>query len=203
MAIIAEAGLDMSVFPTAGPPGVLGRAGAGARQSGPRSRKPAKGQGDAYLRGYCTQAANGAAGTDTFLGERLARLSRRIGGARARCAVGRSVLVIIWHLLSDPAADTPTWAPAGTSARPTATRKSRATSASSRPSASPSPSPKQPPKPKTLPDQARFPTPRALKPCPRLVANSHGSYLVVVMIRCRRRYVRCAACRAGTGAGSW
>ena len=42
-----------------------------ARQSGPRSRKPKKGQGDAYLRGYCTQAATGAAGTDTFLGARI------------------------------------------------------------------------------------------------------------------------------------
>jgi hypothetical protein len=32
-----------------------------ARQSGPRSRKPGKRQGDSYLRGYCTQAATGAA----------------------------------------------------------------------------------------------------------------------------------------------
>ena len=31
-----------------------------ARQSGPRNRKPKKGQGDACLKGYCTQAANGA-----------------------------------------------------------------------------------------------------------------------------------------------
>src|ERR1022692_2004662 len=72
------------------------------RQSGPRSRKPGKGQGDAYLKGYCTQAAAGTAGTDTFLGERLRRLSRRLGGSRARCAVGRSILVIIWHLLANP-----------------------------------------------------------------------------------------------------
>jgi hypothetical protein len=75
-----------------------------ASQSGPRSRKPRKGQGDAYLKGYCTQAATGAATTDTFLGERLRRLSRRLGGSRARCAVGRSILVIIWHLLADPGA---------------------------------------------------------------------------------------------------
>ena len=75
-----------------------------ARQSGPRSRKPKKGQGDAYLKGYCTQAANGAARTETFLGERLRRLSRRLGGNRAKCAVARSILVIIWHLLADPAA---------------------------------------------------------------------------------------------------
>jgi hypothetical protein len=75
-----------------------------SRQSGPRSRKPGKGRGDAYLKGYCTQAATGAASTDTFLGERLRRLSRRLGGNRARCAVGRSILVIIWHLLADPSA---------------------------------------------------------------------------------------------------
>jgi transposase len=40
--------------------------------------------------------------TDTFLGERLRRLSRRLGGNRARCAVARSILVIIWHLLANP-----------------------------------------------------------------------------------------------------
>jgi transposase len=87
MAIIAETGLAPV-----------------SRQSGPRDRKPGKGQGDAYLKGYCTQAATGAAPTDTFLGERLRRLSRRIGGNRARCAVGRSILVIIWHLLASPEA---------------------------------------------------------------------------------------------------
>ena len=44
---------------------------------------PQKGQGDAYLKGYCTQAATGAARTDTFLGERLRRLSRRLGRNKA------------------------------------------------------------------------------------------------------------------------
>jgi hypothetical protein len=53
---------------------------------------------------YCVQAANGAATTSTFLGERLCRLSRRLGGAKAKCAVGRSILVIIWHHLADPTA---------------------------------------------------------------------------------------------------
>lgn len=53
---------------------------------------------------YCVQAANGAATTGTFPGERLRRLSRRLGGIKAKCAVGRSILVIIWHLLAGPAA---------------------------------------------------------------------------------------------------
>jgi transposase len=103
-AIIAETGLDMTRFPT--PAHLVSWAGLApvARQSGPRRRKPGKGQGDSYLRRYCTQAANGAANTATFPGERLRRLERRLGGARARCAVGRTILVIIWHLLADPAA---------------------------------------------------------------------------------------------------
>ena len=104
MGMIAETGLDMDVFPTAAH--LVSWAGLApvARQSGPRSRKPKKGQGDGYLRRYCTQAANGAARTDTFLGERVRRLGKRVGGARARCAVGRSILVIVWHLLRNPEA---------------------------------------------------------------------------------------------------
>jgi transposase len=94
-AIIAETGLDMTRFPT--PAHLTAWSGLApvARQSGPRARKPSKGQGDAYLKGYCTQAALGASRTPTFLGERFRRLSRRIGGVRAQCAVGRSILVII------------------------------------------------------------------------------------------------------------
>ncbi len=102
--IIAETGLDMTRFPTAGHLASWAGLAPAARQSGPRNRKPRKGQGDAYLKGHCTQAAAGAAKTDTFLGERLRRLSRKLGGTRARCAVGRSILVIIWHLLNDPEA---------------------------------------------------------------------------------------------------
>jgi transposase len=104
MAIIAETGLDMTRFPTADHLASWAGLAPVARQSGPRQRKPQKGQGDAYLKGYCTQAANGAANTSTFLGERLRRLSRRLGGNKAKCAVGRSILVIIWHLLADPGA---------------------------------------------------------------------------------------------------
>ena len=46
----------------------------------------------------------GAAGTNTFLGERYARIARRRGPARAQVAVARSILVIVWHLLADPQA---------------------------------------------------------------------------------------------------
>jgi transposase len=104
MAIIAETGLDMTRFPTAAH--LVSWAGLApvTRQCGPRSRKPKKGQGDDYLKGYCTQAATGAARTGTFLGDRVRRLSRRLGANKAKCAVARSILVIVWHLLADPSA---------------------------------------------------------------------------------------------------
>jgi transposase len=102
--IIAETGLDMSRFPTAAH--LVSWAGLcpSARQSGPRTRAGKKGQGDTWLRGALGQAATGAARTDTFLGERYHRIARRRGKARAQVAVARSILVIIWHLLADPAA---------------------------------------------------------------------------------------------------
>jgi transposase len=104
IAIIAETGLDMTRFPAAGHLASWAGLAPVARQSGPRSRKPGKGQGNEHLKGYCTQAAMGAAGTGTFLGERYRRLARRLGGLRAQCAVGRSILEIVWHLLADPSA---------------------------------------------------------------------------------------------------
>ena len=101
--IIAETGLDMTRFPT--PAHLVAWAGLCPRaiQSGPRSRQ-AKGQGNTYLRGYLGQAATGAARTATFLGERYHRIARRRGAARAQVAVARSILVVIWHLLSNRSA---------------------------------------------------------------------------------------------------
>ena len=54
----------------------------------------------------CTigEAANAAAKTDTFLGERYRRIVKRRGKLKALVAVARSILVIIWHLIADPTA---------------------------------------------------------------------------------------------------
>jgi transposase len=102
--IIAETGLDMGRFPTASH--LVSWAGLcpSARQSGTRTRAGKKGRGDTWLRGCLGQAATAAARTATFLGERHARIARRRGKAKAQVAVARSILIIIWHLLSDPEA---------------------------------------------------------------------------------------------------
>jgi hypothetical protein len=50
------------------------------------------------------EAAVVAGRTDTFLGERYRRIARRWGAKKAIVAVGRSILVIVWHLLADPTA---------------------------------------------------------------------------------------------------
>jgi hypothetical protein len=94
----------MGRFPTAGHLASWAGLCPSARQSGPRSRAGKKGQGDTWLRGSLGQAAVGAARTATFPGERYARIARRRGKAKAQVAVARSILVIIWHLLADPAA---------------------------------------------------------------------------------------------------
>jgi transposase len=47
-----------------------------------------------------SEAAVIAGRTDTFLGERYRRIAKRRSKKRAIVAVGRSILVIVWHLLA-------------------------------------------------------------------------------------------------------
>jgi transposase len=103
-AIIAEVGLDMSRFPT--PEHLVSWAKLCPRtiQSGPVTRSGKTGKGNPYLKGALGEAAVAAAKTDTFLGERYRRIVKRHGKLKALVAVARSILVVIWHLLSNPAA---------------------------------------------------------------------------------------------------
>ena len=102
--ILAEIGLDMTRFPTAGHLVSWAKLSPRTIQSGASNRSGKTGKGNPYLKGVLGEAAAAAARTDTFLGERYRRLVRRIGKLKALVAVARSILVIIWHLLSDPAA---------------------------------------------------------------------------------------------------
>jgi transposase len=95
-AIIAEIGLDMSRFPTAGHLVSWAKLSPRTIQSGPRSRSGKTGKGNPYLKGILGEAAAAAARTDTFLGERYRRIVKRRGKLKALVAVARSILVIIW-----------------------------------------------------------------------------------------------------------
>jgi len=102
--ILAELGLDMGIFPT--PAQLVSWAKLCPRtiQSGAKTRAGTTGRGNPYLKGILGEAAAAAATADTFLGERYRRLVKRRGKLKALVAVARSILVIIWYLLSDPTA---------------------------------------------------------------------------------------------------
>jgi transposase len=102
--IIAEIGLDMTRFPTPGHLASWARFAPKVKQSAGRKKGGATGRGSRYLAGALGEAAAAAGRTDTFLGARYRRIARLRGKKRAIVAVGRSILTIIWHLLSDPEA---------------------------------------------------------------------------------------------------
>jgi len=102
--LLAEIGTDMSRFPTPGHLVSWAKFAPKARQSAGRSKAAATGKGNPWLGGTLGEAATSAARTKTFLASRYKRIARRRGKQRALVAVGNSILTIIWHLLSDPAA---------------------------------------------------------------------------------------------------
>jgi transposase len=102
--VIAEVGLDMTCFPTPGHLVSWAKLSPRTIQSGTRSRSGKTGKGNPYLKGALGEAAAAAARTDTFLGERYRRIVKRRGKLKALVAVARSILVIIWHLLTSRAA---------------------------------------------------------------------------------------------------
>lgn len=100
--LVAELGVDMSRFPTAGHlaswaglcPG--NHVSAGKRQRG--TTRP----GNPWLRQVLLEGAHGAAHSkDTVLRAQYSRLARRIGKRKALVAVAHSLLVIVYHILQD------------------------------------------------------------------------------------------------------
>jgi transposase len=103
-AVIAEIGLDMTVFGTPGRLVSWARRCPQTRQSGKKATAGKAGNGNPWLNGMLGEIAASTTRTGTFLGQRYRRLARRRGKRKALAAIARSILVIIFHLLADPEA---------------------------------------------------------------------------------------------------
>jgi transposase len=98
--VIAELGLDMSRFPTHAHAASWAGLAPGKNESGGRNHSARTLKANRYLRAALVEAAHAAGKTATYLGEKYRRLARRRGKKRAAVAVARTLLTIIYHMIS-------------------------------------------------------------------------------------------------------
>jgi transposase len=99
--IIAEIGPDMSRFATADHLASWAGMCPGNNESAGKHYTGRTRTGDPWLRGALGEAAMAASRTrHTYLATRYRRLSKRRGNKRALVAVGHSILIAVWHILT-------------------------------------------------------------------------------------------------------
>ena len=100
--IIAEIGADMSRFPDPGHLASWAGMCPGNNESAGKHRSGRTRHGSKWLRKALIEAAHAASRTkDTYLAAQYAQIRYRRGPQRAAVAVGHSILVVVWHLLTN------------------------------------------------------------------------------------------------------
>ena len=98
--IIAEIGVDMSRFPTAGQLAAWAGVAPASHESAGKRRPAGTRHGSRHLRDALIEAARAAAHTKgTFLSARYSRIARRRGPNKAAVAIAHSILVAAHHML--------------------------------------------------------------------------------------------------------
>jgi transposase len=99
-ALVAEVGVDLGRFATAGHLASWAGMVPGQDESAGKRRSGKARKGDSWLRAMLVQAAHAAGRTTaTYLGAQYRRLAARRGRKKAAVAVGHSIVVIAYHLL--------------------------------------------------------------------------------------------------------
>ena len=99
--MIAEIGVDMSRFGSAGRLAAWARVSPGNNESAGKRRSGRTGKGNRYLRRILVQCAWAARKTPTFLGRTFRRLEGRLGKKKAAVAIAHKILVLVYHLLAE------------------------------------------------------------------------------------------------------
>lgn len=100
--VVAEIGVEMERFPTAGHLASWGGICPGTEESAGKRKRTRTTQGNRWLRRALTEAAWAASHSkDTYLNAQFRRLAGRRGKKRATLAVGHTLLIIIYHVLKD------------------------------------------------------------------------------------------------------
>jgi transposase len=98
--IVAEVGVDMTKFPTAGHLAVWAGMSPGNNRTGGKRRREKTTKGSRWLRTLLVQVAWAASHTkETIFAATYRRWVRRLGKTKALIAVGHKILVVAYHLL--------------------------------------------------------------------------------------------------------
>ena len=100
--IIAETGVDMSRFPTAGHLASWAGTCPGSNESAGRVKSTTTRPGNPYLKGVLGIAAMSAARShDTYLAAKYRRIAARWDPIKAIVALEHAMLIALWHMLRD------------------------------------------------------------------------------------------------------